>query len=124
MKILYIEDNMTMAKHVQRVLKRHHKILFAANCAEVPGLLDQQPDLILMDLGLPDCDGITFLRQIREKMPTIPIIATTAYAMNDEREQCFAAGCTDYLSKPYEITELLELIDGYADATSVQGLKS
>src|SRR6266851_3498922 len=101
MRVLFIEDHPTTAKSVERIVKLKHEVFTATNCAQAVTLLDRQPDLILMDIGLPDCDGVTLIAQIRVKLPAIPIIATTAYALLNEREKCFQAGCTEYLSKPY-----------------------
>ncbi len=113
MRILFIEDNVTTVKSVERILKLKYALLLAMTCGEGLALLDQQPDLILMDVGLPDCDGITLIRQIRTRFPVIPIIAATAFAMVDERERCLEAGCTEYLRKPYELTVLMDLLQRY-----------
>jgi CheY-like chemotaxis protein len=113
MRILFIEDNVTTVKSVERILRLKYELLVAMTCGEGLALLDQQPDLVLMDIGLPDCDGITLIRQIRSRLPAIPIIAATAFAMVDERERCVEAGCTEYLRKPYELSALMALLQLY-----------
>jgi DNA-binding response OmpR family regulator len=119
MRILFIEDNVTTSHSVERFLKLKYEVLVALTCAESLALIDQRPDLILLDIGLPDCDGIRLIRYIRNRMPTVPIIAATAFAMVEERAQCFEAGCTDYLRKPYELSALLELVQKYDGMTRV-----
>jgi CheY-like chemotaxis protein len=67
--------------------------------------------MVLMDLKMPVLNGNDAIRQIREFRPDLPIIAQTAFAMSDEREETFNAGCSDYISKPYKKEQLLELIE-------------
>jgi two-component system, cell cycle response regulator DivK len=79
----------------------------------------EQPDLILMDLTLPDIDGKEATRQIKGDAATkhIPIIALTANAMPDDREKALAAGCDDFDTKPVELQRLLDKIKMLAPAT-------
>ena len=72
----------------------------------------QRPDLILMDIQLPIMDGYTATRQIKADpaMRSIPIIAVTSYALNGEEKIAKAAGCDDYVPKPYSPRELLAKI--------------
>ncbi len=73
---------------------------------------DERPDVILLDMRLPDLDGYTVARRLREKEQTrgIPTIAVTAQAMAGDRERCLEAGCTDYVSKPVDPESLIKLI--------------
>ena len=71
-------------------------------------------DLILMDIQMPEMDGFTATRKIREKNKDLPIIALTAKAMKGDEERCLEAGCTDYISKPITPDELRAKIDKYA----------
>jgi CheY-like chemotaxis protein len=70
---------------------------------------------VLMDLEMPEMDGLEATRLLRENEKTtnrhLPIIAITAHAVAGYREQCLAAGMDDYLSKPFELDQLLEIID-------------
>jgi len=66
-------------------------------------------DLILMDMKMPFIDGFEATRQIKQMNKNIPIIAQTAYALPKEKAKCMEAGCDGYVSKPINITELLEL---------------
>jgi CheY-like chemotaxis protein len=68
----------------------------------------EQPDLLLMDLRMPDLDGLSALKEIRSIYPGIPAIAQTAFAMADERHRCLQSGFDDYLAKPIRASLLLE----------------
>lgn len=70
-------------------------------------------DLILMDVQLEDLDGITATRKIRKFNTYVPIIAQTAFSFAEDRENCFEAGCNDFITKPIDIPELYRLIDKY-----------
>lgn len=75
----------------------------------------EQPSLILLDIMLPDLDGLQIVRQLREDPKTrmIPVIAVTALARPEDRDRILTAGCNDYISKPYLIDDLEALIDRY-----------
>ena len=68
-------------------------------------------DLVLMDIKMPEMDGYEAIRQIRLINPNIVIIVQTAFVLNDERENAFAAGCDEYIIKPYSKSELQSLIE-------------
>ncbi|MDP3461829.1 MAG: response regulator [Bacteroidales bacterium] len=67
-------------------------------------------DMILMDLRLPDMNGIAVTRMIRNINSRIPVIAQTAFAMQGDRERCLDAGCNDYIAKPIRKSDFLELV--------------
>jgi len=65
------------------------------------------PDIILLDIRLPEMDGYEFTRQLRKSGIKTPIIAQTAYAMSEDKIKCLNAGCDDYIAKPLKKDELL-----------------
>jgi len=71
--------------------------------------------MLLMDLRMPEMDGFTSLRYIREKYPDIPAIAQTAFAMANERQKCFDAGFNDYLAKSIRPGLLILKLNKYLD---------
>jgi len=78
-------------------------------------LSDPSIDLVLMDIQLPVIDGYEATRLIKEKIPFLPIIAQTAYALVEEKEACFTAGCDGYIAKPIRSSFLLPVIDELID---------
>ena len=108
--ILYIEDNPDNKLLVQRALEaRGYIIEWAANGRT--GLAQAEanpPDLILLDINLPDMDGYEVARRLRahDVLHSVPIMAITANALKGDAEKALAAGCDDYLSKPLQIQEL------------------
>lgn len=116
--ILYVEDNASNALVVQRIcehLKLDLRIVSNATDA-VATVLQAPPRLVLIDISLPDVDGLAAARLIRSlpELPTrLPIIAITASAMVGDRERCLAAGCDDYLAKPFTVRALVEMLQRY-----------
>jgi CheY-like chemotaxis protein len=91
------------------------QIVFAVNGKEAIQMVadNSDLDLILMDIQLPDLSGDKATSIIRESNVDIPIIAQTAHAMVNDRENYIDAGCTDYISKPISIKELFAVISKY-----------
>ena len=112
--ILLAEDNVVSTKSVSDYLKASGcRVIIAGNGNEAIRLVkEKQPDLVLMDIQMPDMDGLEAIRRIRSDPNTvdIPIIALTALAMPGDREKCLAAGADDYISKPISLRHLVELI--------------
>src|SRR5499427_2734447 len=114
MKILYVEDNddnVYMLKN--RLTRAGFTIVIATNGVQgVAMAASEQPDLIIMDLTLPDMDGWEASRRIKADPATkhIPVVALTANAMAGDREKALAAGCDDFDTKPVEMPRLLEKI--------------
>jgi CheY-like chemotaxis protein len=118
-RVLVVEDDL-VSRHLVAVLLKEHgcAVLEAASGQEgIAAATQELPDLILMDVGLPDMSGLEAVRRLRQAEPTqrIPIIALTAYAMKGDREQCFAAGCDDYIAKPVGTSALLKLISEFLE---------
>jgi two-component system cell cycle response regulator DivK len=110
-KILYIEDNPDNMQLVQRVITAlGHQFLWAADgLSGIRTIESERPDLILLDINLPDIDGYEVARRLRAKkgdLLYIPIVAITANALKGDAEQALAAGCDVYMSKPVNIREL------------------
>jgi len=70
-------------------------------------------DLILMDVKMPVMSGLDATRKIKASKPELPIIAQTAYAMEDEKQHCLDAGCDDYIAKPIDPNDLFTLLKKY-----------
>ena len=108
--ILYIEDNPDNRSLIRRVLEAEgYKLIEAPNAGVALTLLGQgSPDLILMDINMPDMDGYTLTAKIRS-MPAlshVPIVAVTANVMRGDREKSLEAGCDGYIQKPIDIDNL------------------
>ena len=118
MKILYVEDNddnVYMLKN--RLTRAGFTVFIATNGTQgVAMATSEQPDLILMDLTLPDIDGWEATRRLKAAPATkhIPVVALTANAMDGDREKALAAGCDDFDTKPVELPRLLVKIRALA----------
>ncbi|RFC39936.1 MAG: two-component system, cell cycle response regulator DivK [Candidatus Nitrotoga sp. CP45] len=110
-KILVVEDNLTNMKLAVLLLQKADYSVLSALDAEVGLTLAQieQPDLILMDIQLPDMDGLVATALLKQNLSTrtIPVIALTALAMEGDEERCRSAGCDGYIAKPLRYEELL-----------------
>jgi len=112
--ILVVEDDgMNRELITRRLVLEGYQTLTASNGAQALGVARRdQPDLILMDMGMPVMNGWQATRRLKAAPETehIPIIALTAYALQDEREHCLTAGCDAYATKPVDFTQLLQTI--------------
>ncbi len=113
--ILIIENEVSNRLLIERVLStRGYRCITASNGQEALNILDRESaDLILTDLSMPVLDGYRTTQLIRERpaMANVPIVAVTAYAMNDESEAAMQIGCNEYLIKPFKPRQLLEVVD-------------
>jgi CheY-like chemotaxis protein/anti-sigma regulatory factor (Ser/Thr protein kinase) len=113
--ILLAEDNESSIRSVSDYLSaKSYRVTVARNGNEAIELARQEhPELILMDIQMPGMDGFEATRRIRAEagLSTIPIIALTALAMRGDREKCLAAGANDYVSKPFSLKKLVEMIE-------------
>ncbi len=114
-KVLYIEDNddnIYMLK--TRLERKGYEVLIAKDgFAGIQSAKDAQPDIILLDVGLPDMDGYQTASKIKQdpSILHIPIIMLTAHALSDDREKAIKAGAEEYEAKPVNFVALLAKIE-------------
>jgi hypothetical protein len=124
-RVLLAEDNAVNQKVASRVLeKQGHHVTVASNGREALAALDRAHfDVVLMDVQMPEMDGFETTAVIRDRERIsgshLPIIAMTAHAMQGDRERCIAAGMDNYISKPLNAPELIELLEKFS-ATAQQ----
>jgi two-component system cell cycle response regulator DivK len=115
--ILIVEDNVKNMKLVRDVLQvKGYRTIEATSAAEGLRLARQEePALILMDIQLPDFDGVTALKQLREDARTraIPVIAVSASAMPDDQERIVASGFDAYITKPIDVKSFLLTVEKF-----------
>ena len=115
MRILYVEDNPVATKNAQRVaIELGYDMVVAETVAEGLGYLNQLLDLIMVDMELPDGNGLELVRLAQQRMPTVPIVAISGYALIGEEKECMEAGCTEYIRKPVRLEQLADLLKRYA----------
>jgi CheY-like chemotaxis protein len=115
-KILVAEDEEMNYLFVEAMLELTNvQLVWAKNGIEVLDIIntDKDIDLILMDIRMPEMDGLTATKAIRKDNIKIPIIAQKAYAMSEDKSKCLKAGCDDYFTKPINNDLLLSAIDKY-----------
>jgi two-component system, cell cycle response regulator DivK len=114
-RILIVEDNMDTYELVHFILEKNgYETFLAMNGRDgVTATQKQQPDLIIMDLSMPEMDGWTATSIIKKNEGTsaIPLIALTAHALPGDRQRAFDAGCNEYITKPMDLDDLLEAVD-------------
>jgi two-component system cell cycle response regulator DivK len=115
--ILYVEDNAENRLLVQRVLFADGFRVIEAQDAEqaLAIIAEKRPDVILMDINMPDMDGYTLTNQIKGMtgMQGVPVIALTANVMRGDRERSYQAGCDGYIQKPIDVDLLPAQINAY-----------
>lgn len=112
MRLLLIEDNERLAEHTATVLRRAGFAIDAVGSGEdgLAALAGVRYDVIVLDLGLPDIDGLQVLRNIRQKSDATPVLILTARGGIDDRVEGLNLGADDYLAKPFAFEELLARI--------------
>ena len=115
--ILYVEDNPENRLLIRRILTvEGYTVVEAENATSALEFIKEQtPDLILMDINMPDMDGYTLTEKIKTypQLFDVPIIALTANVMKGDRERTLAAGCDGYIQKPVDVDTLPEQISQY-----------
>ncbi len=112
---MIVEDNMDTYELVRFILERNgFETFLAMNGRDgVNAAAKQQPDLIIMDLSMPEMDGWTATRLIKGNLLTssIPLIALTAHVLPSDRKRAYDAGCDEYITKPMDLLDLLETVN-------------
>jgi two-component system, cell cycle response regulator DivK len=118
-RILVVEDNARNMKLFRDVLvaQGYHPLEATTGAQAVELAADHTPDLVLMDIRLPDTDGVHTLDRLRadERTASIPVLAVTAQAMHGDRERFLAAGFDGYLSKPVSVVELIAIVGKHCE---------
>jgi len=112
--ILVAEDEDSNYELVKIVLAKRYRLLRAVNGIEAVTLCeDEHPDLVLMDIRMPDMNGLDATRIIKEVNHDIPVVALSAYAFDDNIREAKAAGCNEFLAKPFRVEDLLDVVQKY-----------
>jgi DNA-binding response OmpR family regulator len=110
-RILVVDDDPSILKFVQANLEaRGYQVLTAADGEEAIQIAEKEkPEMIILDIVMPEMDGFAVCRKIRE-WSTIPVIMLSAREGENDKEKCADCGATDYLTKPFVLRELLSLV--------------
>jgi two-component system, cell cycle response regulator DivK len=115
--VLHVEDNDDNRILVKRLLQfGGYQVIEACNANEaLESIKSNVPDLILLDINMPEVDGYSLTGQIKAKpgFNTVPVIAITANALKGDRERSYQAGCDGYIEKPIDIDTFLDQIESY-----------
>ena len=115
--ILVVEDDEQSQKYMRILLSREYEVYIAATGQKAMEVLDEHPvDLILMDLSLRDGeDGLLITRRLRQdsRFKETPIVALTAHAFPEDRKRSLEAGCSDYVSKPFQWVHLKSVMEKF-----------
>ena len=115
--ILVAEDEDSNFELVRIVLAKRYRLMRAHNGIEAVTLCeDEHPDLILMDIRMPDMNGLDATRIIKEVNHEIPIVALSAYAFDENIREAKAAGCDEFLAKPFRVEDLLDTVGKYVES--------
>ena len=112
--ILVAEDEDSNYELVRIVLSKRYRLLRAVNGIEAVTLCeDEHPDMILMDIRMPGMNGLDATRIIKEVNHDIPVVALSAYAFDENIREAKAAGCDDFMAKPFRVEDLLDMVEKY-----------
>ena len=112
--ILVAEDEDSNFELVRIVLSKRYRLLRAVNGIEAVTLCeDEQPNLVLMDIRMPGMNGLDATRIIKEVNHDIPVIALSAYAFDENIREAKAAGCDEFMAKPFRVEDLLDTVEKY-----------
>jgi len=110
--ILVAEDEDSNYELVKIVLAKRYRLLRAKNGIEaVTYCEDEHPNLILMDIRMPDMNGLDATRIIKEVNHDIPVIALSAFAFEENIQEAMAAGCDEFMAKPFRVEDLIDMVE-------------
>lgn len=119
--ILHVEDNFENRVLVRRLLlSEGYEVVEAENANQAVKILESRiPDLILMDINMPDMDGYTLTSSLKSRndLQMVPIVAITANVMRGDRERVFRSGCNGYIEKPIDVDRFLDQVASFMDRT-------
>lgn len=122
-KVVLVEDNPDNRLLVQALLEDHFDIRdYESGVEAIPGIVNETPDLVLMDISLPEMDGEEVLAKLREHehLKNLPVIALTAHAMAGDREKFLEQGFDDYMTKPIvDEAALISMINGWIEKRQI-----
>jgi len=111
-RVLFVEDEPELQRAYGRYFKTRYGMAFAGSGAEVMPLVGGfDPDIVVLDMHLPDTDGLEVLRRLRDLRPNIPVVITTAYVSMEPIVDILGLGHQGYLLKPFDMEDLVHLID-------------
>jgi DNA-binding response OmpR family regulator len=111
-KVLFVEDEPTLRRTYKRFFTERYQLAFAASGTEARRQMDEfHPEVLVLDLRLPDTDGITLLQEIRQSQPALPVIVTTSYVSMEPLINVLDLGHSGYLVKPFDLEDLAARID-------------
>ncbi|HXH62582.1 MAG TPA: response regulator [Gemmatimonadales bacterium] len=111
-RVLFVEDEAALRLSYERFFETRYEMAFARTGAEaLRQLEDFRPDVLILDLRLPDTDGIALLQKIRTTHATLPVLVTTAYVSMEPLMKVLDLGHSGYLVKPFDLNELAARID-------------
>ena len=112
-KVLFVEDELALRLSYERYFRPRYAMTFASSGAEAMAHLAAggRPDVAVLDMRLPDTDGVELLRRIRDAIPDLPVIITTAYVSVEPQLRVLDLAHSAYLGKPFDLDELGAAID-------------
>lgn len=111
-KVLFVEDETTLRRTYHRFFAERYDVAFAASGTEARRQLQEfEPEVLVLDLRLPDTDGVTLLQEIRASRPELPVVVTTSYVSMEPLLNVLNLGHSGYLIKPFEMEDLAARID-------------
>lgn len=124
-KVLIVEDNELNMKLFEDLLSAHGYLTFKTRDGRhvLELAREHKPDLIIMDIQLPEVSGLEVTRWLKAEadLKNIPIVAVTAFAMKGDEEKIRQGGCEDYISKPIAIGDFIQIVQKYLDRPTPAG---